>query len=150
MLKVHQIFSNRLLERAPFCPRLIVTLFVSIFLCLGQSSTAMSGQLSWIEICGEDGPEMVQVDEEQSVPSECTHCSACLFLGSDVQGMAPSPSLLPFPTRIYSNKINLPQGVQISFFGAGPNSRAPPVKGFSFMTTPNASRTREYAGAVLV
>jgi len=64
-----------------------VVLAVSIF--LGQTFSAMAGRdanspANWIEICGDGGSYLVQVDGGSEAPApECAHCSICLVPGTD-------------------------------------------------------------------
>jgi len=72
-----------------FGPRVFVFVVLAVSIFFGQTFSAMAGRDSnspanWIEICGDGGSYLVQVDSGTDAPEpECTHCSICLVPGAD-------------------------------------------------------------------
>lgn len=76
---------------------LVLSIVLSVIVLLAQSIPAMSTQSSgtWIEICGEGGISVIQVNEngDEQQP-ECAHCDYCLLPSGDLQGVSvPLPSM---------------------------------------------------------
>lgn len=69
--------------------RVLLAFAISAFLCLGLSQPAFGNHNTWIEICSEQGAEMVLVDLDEGTPqkSECAHCEICLINTSGSNGL---------------------------------------------------------------
>lgn len=76
---------------------LVLSIVLSVFVLLAQSIPAMSTQNmgTWIEICGDGGISVIQVDENgDEQQSECAHCDYCLLPSGNLQGVSiPLPSI---------------------------------------------------------
>lgn len=130
--------------------RVMTAFVVSLFLCLSLSLPAMGAQGSMIEICGEQGPELVQIVSESDFgapASECAHCSSCLFNGPDskalfaddgnsLRAIAITPAFLS--AAIFAQPIQRMGGVL---------SRGPPSQGLELMNS-LSKRSISCAGSV--
>jgi hypothetical protein len=64
--------------------RLALTVVLSVFVLLGQVFPASASHGTndtgvWVEICGEGGTYLAQLDQDEGEQSpECTHCSFCI------------------------------------------------------------------------
>ncbi|PCJ76117.1 MAG: hypothetical protein COA53_02330 [Rhodobacteraceae bacterium] len=70
---------------------LVLSIVLSVIVLLAQSIPAMSTQNTgtWIEICGDDGISIIQVDENgNKQQSECAHCDYCLLPSGNLQGVS--------------------------------------------------------------
>lgn len=77
--------------------RWVLPTLLCLSFILGQSlpmSAAQNGAV-WMEICGEHGPKLVQVEADGSAPASepdptCAHCSYCLAQVTGTSGVLPA------------------------------------------------------------
>ncbi|MHA1127913.1 MAG: DUF2946 family protein, partial [Alphaproteobacteria bacterium] len=76
---------------ANLVPRMLGAVFLSIIVLLAQvfpasASHNFAGSGTWIEICGDGGTYLAQIDEDgNTTPPECDHCAFCLVPVSDLK-----------------------------------------------------------------
>lgn len=71
-----------------------VMLCFSMFLAQVTPMSAAQNSMIWVEICGEHGAEVIQVEvgdisPESDPASECAHCSYCLAEAPVMSGIVP-------------------------------------------------------------
>ena len=122
---------------------LVLSIVLSFVVLLAQSIPAMSNQntAGWIEICGDGGTYLLQVDENgEEQPSECVHCDYCLAPSGDAQGVHTMPASasvsIEFTTISYPSVRNALSDSPEQYWSA---CRGPPIASVENNMTPLAS-----------
>ena len=130
------------------------SIVLSFIVLLAQSIPAMSNQstAAWIEICGDGGSYLIQVDEngEEQQP-ECAHCDYCLLPTGDMQGVHTTPSgassLIVFTNISYPSDRDFVPDSPEQYWSA---CRGPPIASSeNNMSTNTSLATKEPVGAAL-
>lgn len=107
--------------------RMFLVTALALLLTFASGETAMGGESHWVEICGENGPRLIDVaDAETPQKPNCLHCADCMLSSASVPATTAENFVLTSAIFHASSRIPTHNVSALAFSDSEHRCRAPP------------------------